>query len=390
MRIAILYDCLYPYTVGGAEHWYRRLAEHLSQKHNVTFVTRRQWERGDEPDVDFPVIVVSGGRELYTHRGLRRRLPPIRYGLGVFWHMVRHGRGYDVVNCASFPYFSLIAAWLALKLARSKAKLVVDWFECWTKVYWTSYSGPLTGRVGFLIQRLCLKIAPSSIVFSQYVQRRLVREGYKGQVLRLSGLYAGPTELVAHEEATSPPYVVYAGRHTAEKRVTSLPAAICKARERVPDLKCKIFGDGPKRPSVIERITECGLEGVVECPGFVDREFVDDAMRGALCLVLPSEREGYGMVVLEATARGTPAVVARSPDSAAEELIEEGENGLIAESDSADDLAGAIVKVFDAGWELRDRTARWFSDNVHKLSIGLSMSLAERYFEELSREANDH
>ena len=30
MRIAIVYDCLFPHTVGGAERWYRELAERLA------------------------------------------------------------------------------------------------------------------------------------------------------------------------------------------------------------------------------------------------------------------------------------------------------------------------------------------------------------------------
>ena len=37
MRICILYDCLFPWTVGGAERWYRNLAERLAADgHDVT------------------------------------------------------------------------------------------------------------------------------------------------------------------------------------------------------------------------------------------------------------------------------------------------------------------------------------------------------------------
>ena len=31
MRVCIVYDCLFPYTVGGAERWYRNLAERLAE-----------------------------------------------------------------------------------------------------------------------------------------------------------------------------------------------------------------------------------------------------------------------------------------------------------------------------------------------------------------------
>ena len=48
---------------------------------------------------------------------------------------------------------------------------------------------------------------------------------------------------------------------------------------------------------------------VVEAPGFVDAERVDAALRRALCMVLPSQREGYGLIVVEAAARGLHRLV---------------------------------------------------------------------------------
>ena len=50
---------------------------------------------------------------------------------------------------------------------------------------------------------------------------------------------------------------------------------------------------------------------------------VHQAIRRASCLLLPSRREGYGLVILEASAVGTPSIVVRAPDNAAVELIEE-------------------------------------------------------------------
>ena len=111
MRVCIVYDCLYPFTIGGAERWYRNLAERLaSSGHEVTFLTRRQWGRGEDPGVPgVHVVAVSPRMELYA-RGRRRVLPPLLFGLGVLGHLLRHGGRYDVVHTASFPYFSLLAA----------------------------------------------------------------------------------------------------------------------------------------------------------------------------------------------------------------------------------------------------------------------------------------
>src|SRR5579862_3703109 len=111
MRVCLIYDCLFPYTVGGAERWYRNVAERLAAAgHEVTYLTLRQWERGERPAVPgVEVIAVGPPMALYAN-GRRRIAPPLAFGAGVLWHLLRHGRRYDVVHSSAFPYFSLLAA----------------------------------------------------------------------------------------------------------------------------------------------------------------------------------------------------------------------------------------------------------------------------------------
>ncbi len=94
MRICLVYDCLFPYTVGGAERWYRNLGERLAAEgHEVTYLTLRQWERGERGEVPGVEVVAVGPRmALYAEGGRRRILPPLVFGLGVLWHLLRHGR----------------------------------------------------------------------------------------------------------------------------------------------------------------------------------------------------------------------------------------------------------------------------------------------------------
>jgi glycosyltransferase involved in cell wall biosynthesis len=167
--------------------------------------------------------------------------------------------------------------------------------------------------------------------------------------------------------------VVFAGRHIPEKRVPALIPAVTRAREQVPDLHCRVFGDGPERGKVLELIAAAGQNGVFEAPGFVSMEQVDEALQSALCMVLPSRREGYGLIVVEAAAQGTPSVVVADPDNAATELIEDGVNGFVARSASPDDLADAIVRVHSAGRSLRESTTGWFSRNAERLSLARTL-----------------
>ena len=83
MRIALVYDCLFPYTVGGAERRYRNLAERLAAGgYDVTYLTMRQWEPGSEPDIPGVEVVAVGPRMPLYFDGRRRLSPPIVFGLG--------------------------------------------------------------------------------------------------------------------------------------------------------------------------------------------------------------------------------------------------------------------------------------------------------------------
>ena len=98
----------------------------------MTYLTLRQWDRGERGEVPGVRVVAAGPRmALYAASGQRRIVPPLVFGAGVLWHLLRHGRRYDVVHTASFPYFSLLAAALARPLRRFR--LVVDWHELWTR-----------------------------------------------------------------------------------------------------------------------------------------------------------------------------------------------------------------------------------------------------------------
>jgi glycosyltransferase involved in cell wall biosynthesis len=378
VRVCVVYDCLYPHTVGGAERWYRNLSERLvDEGHQVTYLTLRQWERGEDPGVRGVSVVAVGPRmELYT-RGRRRIGPPLVFGLGVLMHLLRHGRRYDVVHTASFPYFSLLAAGLVRRLHRFR--LVVDWHELWTRRYWREYLGGVGGRVGWAVQKACLRIPQQAFCFSRLYERRLRGEGIRGEVVVLEGQFEGNA---ADTSQPAEPVVVFAGRHIPEKRPAALVPAFARARQTIPDLRGEIYGDGPERRKVLELIAEYGLEGVVDAPGFVDGEVVEQALARALCLVLPSSREGYGLVVLEALALGTPAVVVRDDDNAASEFIVEGENGFVAPSASRKDLADAIARVHEAGPALRGSTLAWFKNNSMRLSLGHSLEIVSATYAE--------
>ena len=156
--------------------------------------------------------------------------------------------------------------------------------------------------------------------------------------------------------------------------------AIAALRQADGDIRGVIFGDGPERERVLALVGQLGLEEIVSVPGFVDASEVEAVLRTAGCLVLPSRREGYGLIVIEAAAAGTPSVVVSGEDNAATELIEEGVNGFVAPSASADHLSAAISRALAGGMGLRRSTAAWFADNSRRLSLASSLEKVSRAY----------
>ncbi len=382
MRVCLVYDCLFPYTVGGAERWYRNLAERLARDgHEVTYITLRQWPRDERPQIDGLRVVAVGPRmQLYTEDGRRRILPPLVFGVGVLWHLALRGGRYEVVHTCAFPYFSLLAA-AALRPLR-RFRLVVDWFEVWSGVYWREYLGR-AGVVGLAVQRLCALVPQRAFCFSQLHAARLREEGLRGRLSVLRGLYAPPAERLPPRAPDR--LALFAGRLIPEKRVTLALAAIGLAARRIEGLRGEIIGEGPERGALDAAIAQEGLGEVVSAPGFGDAAMLERDMRRALCLLITSRREGYGMVVVEAAALGTPSIVVRGEDNAAGELIEDGVNGVLVEADTAEAVAEAIVGVERRGMALRESTARWFERHSGELSLDSSLAaVLEAYDRELS------
>ncbi len=373
MRICLVYDCLFPWTIGGAERWYRNLGERLAAEgHRITYLTLRQWD--EPPHIDGITLIAVAPRMALYRNGKRRLLPPLVFGLGVLFHLLRHGRRYDIVHTASFPYFSLLAAGLARRIGGFR--IVCDWHEVWSNEYWAEYLGPL-GRIGVLVQSLCAGVRQRAYTFSRLHKGRLHALGV-GSVNQLTGQYAPTNQPDLDAEAAVPPTVVYAGRFIPEKRIELIVEALALARDDHVQLRAQLIGDGPTRPAIIAQIEKLGLGDRVSCPGFVEWETLDQAMASALCVIQPSMREGFGMVVIEAAHRGVPAIVVAAPDNAATELVSDGINGFVVSRPEPALLAAAISECVMRSTELRRSTRDWYRENEKRLSIEASLAVVVR------------
>ena len=371
MRVCLVYDHLYPATIGGGERWMHDLALALAGAgHDVTYLTMRHWDDGPPvlPGVDVVGLVPAGA--VYAD-GRRSLGPPARFGLAVGRFLLRHGSHFDVVHTEAFPYFPLLAAGIARR--RGGYRLVADWYEVWSRSYWRRYAGGLVGTAGWLVQRRCVHVRHQAFCISRLTERRLLEEGFRGPHAVLPGLYSGPID--PSPGSQTEPLDVFAGRHVREKRLPLLLAGFAAARRDNPQLRLVVFGDGPERASAEREAERLDLGDTVAFLGRRPQAEVEDAFARAACVASASEREGYGLIVVEAAARGTPSVVVAGEENASAELVVDGVNGAIAREATAGSLATAIGEVVQAGAGLRANTLGWFKDHADQLRLERSLEL---------------
>lgn len=386
--VCIVYDCLFPFTIGGAERWYRALANALvADGFSTTYLTRRQWDTLPDDLANLEVVPVSGRGDLYNPTGTRRLLPTLRFAWGVFRYLVRHRTSFNVIHLANFPFFPVLAARLAL--VGSPTVMAVDWHEVWSSAYWRRYAGPFLGSGGFLVQRACIAAAPIAFVFSSRNAQLLTAAGAPQEPIVLAGLLpeAKPRICTVRPPVSPglPPVVLFAGRHIADKGVDLLPDVFEAARRFAPDLHMVVVGDGPLRRDVERKMHKLGLQNFAHFLGFVDDEVLNRLVEEASCVLLPSRREGYGMLVVEAASHGTPAVVARHLENAAVDLIEQGRNGFTVDPGSIAGLALAVVECLSRGVELRRTTSEWFAERAPHMTMNQGVSQVIAFHRQLVR-----
>jgi glycosyltransferase involved in cell wall biosynthesis len=241
--------------------------------------------------------------------------------LKLLWH------SYDVIDCSGFPFFSLISCRLVATL-RGKT-LISTWHEVWGAAYWREYLGRL-GPVGTLVERLAVRLPDRIVAVSASTGRRLRRElGYRNRIHLMPNGF-DPTAMHPVTPATEPADVVFVGRLIAPKGVDLLIGAVARVARTGRKVRCLIIGDGPERARLVALARSLDVAHLVTFAGALpEAADVFAAMKAARVLALPSVREGFGMVALEANACGIPVITVDHPANAAADLVEHGHTGWV-------------------------------------------------------------
>jgi L-malate glycosyltransferase len=335
MKIAFVYDVIYPFVKGGVEKRIRELAVRLSARgHDVHIIGMKYWEGPESIETDGIILHgICPARSLYTN-GRRTIWEAVFFSTRLIPFLMREE--FDIIDCQQFPYFPCFPVKLASVL--KKKPFVITWHEVWGD-YWYEYLG-WRGALGKITERLVSGITPHNIAVSGTTAKKLQHLGVSDNVpiipngIDLKHLISVPPSKESSD-------IIFVGRLIKEKHGDFLVRAFNALLSESPDLTLLILGDGPERGKILSLTRELGIENRVFLKPFLDSyDEVISLMKSSHVCVIPSTREGFGIVALEALACGLPVVTVSHPDNAIRELITE-KTGFICPLDTVA-LAGTI------------------------------------------------
>ncbi|HEX2852756.1 MAG TPA: asparagine synthase (glutamine-hydrolyzing) [Opitutaceae bacterium] len=269
---------------------------------------------------------------------------------------LRMSRGCDRLICGHVA--QLPVAWAARQLNRRlRYYLVAHGIEVWR---------PFT-----LAERIALRGAEKIFCVSDFTRRELLRHCPlpEGRAVVLHNALDPWFEIAPGAPlAACPPVILVVTRLTYSDRykgVEHMIQAMPAIRAAIPNATLRIIGRGDDLPRLQMIRNQLGLATAVEFLGYVNDKRMDAELRACRLFALPSEREGFGLVFLEAMAHGRPCLGARA--GGIPEVID-ADTGVLATYGDVPGIATAAIGALHREWNEQTilNRARHFSYSPFK------------------------
>jgi glycosyltransferase involved in cell wall biosynthesis len=346
MKIAFVYDVIYPDVKGGVEKRVWELATRLTRRgHDVHLVGMKFWD-GEDILIREGVFLhgVCPAQKLYSG-GRRAIWQPLYFSIHLISPLLKER--FEIIDCQQFPYFSCFSTKLASIV--KKTPLVITWHEVWGD-YWYEYLG-WKGFVGKTTERLVARLTSENVAVSKTTAKNLNHLGLCHDIKIIpNGIDL--TRIRSISPSSELWDIIFVGRLIKEKHADMLINALELLLHEFPDIRVLIIGEGPEYLNTKHLIDEKKLNDNIHMCGFYGNH--DDLiaqLKSSKVFVLPSTREGFGISALEALACGLPVVTVNYQTNAIRDLITKS-NGFLS-SLSAEDIAHQISLALKNHAEMR-------------------------------------
>lgn len=386
MKIAIIYESTYPDRLGGVEKRNYEIAKRLAQHHEITFICEKFWHsREEEKRIgNINYLAISSGSNLYNQKGKRKFTKSIAFSLNIFKLL---SKKYDLIDCASIPPSNILICWLLSKI--KKTPMVATWIEYWNLKMWTEYAGKIPGTIAYIIQSTAILASKNIIAISNFTAKNIKKKS----TTILNGVDFHTIEKSITNEKDID--LIFCGRLINHKNPIFFLDVVREMISSRPKMRAAIIGTGPLEKMIQKKITEEGLhENVILTSNLSEQDYFGYLNRSKI-LFLPSEREGFGIVGIEAMACGAFFATIEAPENAARDLIDSDKLGCIIEKNiyiAAKKLAEALDTPLLFGknkiLERRCHAQQFDWENIAKTTLTAYEKATKRYMAQGTQHAH--
>jgi L-malate glycosyltransferase len=323
MKIAIIYDVIYPFVKGGVEKRVWELASRLNHRgHEVHLYGMKFWD-GEDIIIRDGVFLhgVCPAQKIYAG-GRRTIFQAIYFSIRLIPPLLKER--YDIIDCQQFPYFSSFSVKIVSKL--KKIPFIITWHEVWGD-YWYEYLGWI-GFMGKTTERLVARLTSKNIAVSKTTAKNLNNMGLHYDIKIIpNGIDLTTIRSISPSSKSGD--IIFVGRLIREKHADLLIHAVKLLQNKTPDICAIIIGEGPEYGKIKNLINNEKINNAVHiCEFYQNHADLIAQLKSSKVFVLPSTREGFGIIALEALACGLPVVTVDHQANAIRDLITEN-NGFL-------------------------------------------------------------
>lgn len=296
--------------------------------------------------------------------------------LTAFWWYKKNGKGkFDVVidKIHGIPFFT------PFYVKEKKIALICEVAEeIWDQMF--SFPWNCIGR---LIEKFYLKTYQNIffLTISSSTKIDLVKSGISKDKIQVLPMGVSLTSIPQTIKKEKLPTLIFAGRLCQMKGIEDGIKAFGMIRDKIPQSQLWIVGAGERNyvNKLKNYVKKLKLSESVSFFGFVSEEKKFALMKRAHILIHPSRREGWGLVVIEANAVGTPAVAYNAPGL--RDSIRNGETGLLTQKNTFQFLTKDVLKLLkdkNLYKKLQNNTLAWSKNFTWEKSAKESLELIEK------------
>ncbi len=268
--------------------------------------------------------------EIHRLGGLLRYYPKVAFETR---RQTRAGRFDVVVECLNkVPFYSPLYA---------RVPVLAICHHLFGEVAFQQVAWPVAAAV-WTAERgipLCYRDC-ETVAISASSRDELVARGLRPERVRVSHCGIERPGLCVDVDAARPPRVAYLGRLEPYKNVDVLLRAMVKLGDRFPQAELLVIGQGSARAELESLAASLGIAKRTRFTGFVSDEERGRLLLGTRVCVCPSEKEGWGLTVIESNATGTPVVATDAPGL--RDSVRDGETGFLVPTRDVDAFAARI------------------------------------------------